>query len=151
MVDEKSDRPTALVTGANRGLGLETARQLQADGDRVVLTSRTESKGIAAARSLDADGKQVSYHQLDVTDQGRIAALAQDLPNLVPRLDVLVNNAGIGSWGGDRRLAAQTMAANDVGPRDATDALLPFIARGGRTGMVSTGLGPLDSLAEHLR
>src|SRR5437867_1601013 len=90
MVDEKSDRPTALVTGANRGLGLETARQLQADGYRVVLTSRTESKGITAARSLDAEGKQVSYHQLDVTDRGSIAALAQDLPNLIPRLDVLV-------------------------------------------------------------
>src|SRR5437762_12829354 len=96
MVDEKSDRPTALVTGANRGLGLETARQLQADAYRVVLTSRTERKGIAAARSLDADGKQVPYHQLDVTDQGSIADLAHDLPHLIPRLDLPVTNAGIG-------------------------------------------------------
>ncbi|TMJ02479.1 MAG: SDR family NAD(P)-dependent oxidoreductase, partial [Bacillati bacterium ANGP1] len=63
-----SDRPTALVTGANRGLGLETSNQLHAQGFLVILTSRKESAGIAAARKLDPDGKDVVYHQLDVTD-----------------------------------------------------------------------------------
>src|SRR5207249_10429581 len=68
-----------------------------------------------------------------------------------PRLDVLVNNAGIGSWGGDRRLAAQTIATNYFGPRDVTDALLPFILRGGRIVMVSSGLGELSYLGDNLR
>jgi NAD(P)-dependent dehydrogenase (short-subunit alcohol dehydrogenase family) len=151
MVNETSDRPTALVTGANRGLGLETARQLLADGHRIVLTSRDEEKGIAAAKQLDAAGRAVQYHKLDVTNPKSIAALVQDLPGLVPRLDVLVNNAGIGSWGGDRRLGAQTIATNYFGTRDVTDALVPFLPRGGRIINVSSGLGELSYLGKELR
>src|SRR5438309_11136263 len=95
--------PTALVTGANRGLGLETCIQLKADGFRVILTSRDENEGTAAAHKLDPEGKDVLYHQLDITDSGSIGALARELPRLAPQLDVLVNNAGIGSWGAERR------------------------------------------------
>src|SRR5438128_12454656 len=97
-----SDRPIGLVTGANRGLGLETSNQLHAQGFIVILTSRKESAGIAAARKLDPDGKDVVYHQLDVTDRQSISALAGDLPTLAPRLDVLVHNAWIGVLGADR-------------------------------------------------
>src|SRR5438552_8561240 len=146
-----SDRPTALVTGANRGLGLETSNQLHAQGFRVVLTSRKESAGIAAARKLDPDGKDVVYHQLDVTDRQSISALAGDLPALAPRLDVLVNNAGIGSWGADRRASARTIETNYFGSRDVTDALLTFIASGGRIVMVSSGLGELSYMGRDLR
>src|SRR5207244_12462636 len=71
-----SDRPTALVTGANRGLGLETSIQLRAKGFRVVLTSRDEKKGTAAVRGLDPDGGDVLYHRLDITDRASISALA---------------------------------------------------------------------------
>jgi len=146
-----SDRPTALVTGANRGLGLETSNQLHAQGFLVILTSRKESAGIAAARKLDPDGKDVVYHQLDVTDRQSISALAGDLPSLAPRLDVLVNNAGIGSWGADRRQSIRTIETNYFGSRDVTDALLPFIPRGGRIVMVSSGLGELSYLSRDLR
>src|SRR5438552_5919036 len=146
-----SDRPTALVTGANRGLGLETSNQLHAQGFRVVLTSRKESAGIAAARKLDPDGKGVVYHQLDVTDRQSISALAGDLPSLASRLDVLVNNAGIGSWGADRRQSIRTIETNYFGSRDVTDALLPFIPHGGRIVMVSSGLGELSYLGRDLR
>src|SRR3989440_1815425 len=143
--------PTALVTGANRGLGLETSIQLKADGFRVILTSRTESEGIAATQKLDPDGKDVLYHQLDITDGDSIATLAKDLPRLVSQLDVLVNNAGIGSWGADRRASIRTIETNYFGSRDVTDALLPFIPDGGRVVMVSSGLGELSTLGRDLR
>src|SRR5881396_45754 len=151
MGSAASDRPIALVTGANRGLGLETSNQLHAQGFRVVLTSRKESAGIAAARKLDPDGKGVVYHQLDVTDRQSISALAGDLPSLAPRLDLLVNNAGIGSWGADRRASVRTIETNYFGSRDVTDALLPFIPDGSRVVMVSSGLGELSTLGRDLR
>src|SRR5436309_15756758 len=137
MGTDASDRPAALVTGANRGLGLETSIQLRAKGLRVVLASRDEEKGTAAVRGLGRDGGDVLYHQLDITDRASISAVAKDLPALVPRLDLLVNNAGIGSWGADRRATARTIATNYFGSRDVTDALLQFILGGGRIAMRS--------------
>src|SRR5881296_2942874 len=146
-----SDRPVALATGANRGLGLETSRQLRDKGFRVVLTSRDVKKGTAATHRLDPAGGDVLYHQLDVTDRGSISALAKNLPGLASRLDVLVNNAGVGSWGADRRQSIRTIETNYFGSRDVTDALLPFIPRGGRVVMVSSGLGELSYLGRDLR
>jgi len=145
------DRPTALVTGANRGLGLETCNQLHAQGLRIILTSRDPKEGIAASRKLDPEGKDVLYHQLDVTDRGSILSLAKDLPGLAPRLDVLVNNAGIGSWGSDLRKSVHTIETNYVGSRNVTDALLPFLPDGGRVVNVSSGLGELSYLGRELR
>src|SRR5436309_6565368 len=146
-----ADRPTALVTGANRGLGLETSNQLRAKGFRVILTSRDEKKGTASVRGLDPAGRDVAYHQLDITDAASISAVAHDLPGLASRLDLLVNNAGIGSWGADRRAPVRTIATNYFGARDVTDALLPFIPDGGRVVMVSSGLGELSYMGRDLR
>src|SRR3989440_5948419 len=151
MSSTAPERRTALVTGANRGLGLETAVQLQEKGFRVVLTSRDVNKGTAATHRLDPAGGDVLYHQLDVTDRGSISALAKDLPGLASRLDVLVNNAGVGSWGADRRASVRTIATNYFGSRDVTDALLPLIPDGGRVVMVSSGLGELSTLGRDLR
>src|SRR2546426_5281224 len=145
-----SNRPTALVTGANRGLGLETSVQLRAKGFRVVLTSRDEKKGTAAVRGLDPDG-DVPYHQLDITNRASISAVAKDVPALVPRLNLLVNNAGIGSWGADRRASVRTIETNYFGSRDVTDALLPLIPDSGRIVMVSSGLGELSTMGRDLR
>src|SRR5947199_62706 len=151
MGTDASDRPAALVTGANRGLGLETSVQLRAKGFRVVLTSRDKKKGNAAVRGLDPDGGDVLYHQLDITDRASISSVARDLPALVPRLDLLVNKAGIGSWGADRRASVRTIATNYFGSRDVTDALLPFIPSGGRVVIVSSGLGELSYMGRDLR
>ena len=146
-----SDPPTALVTGANRGLGLETCRQLLEQRYRVILTSRDEKKGLEAARRLDPGGREVLYHRLEVTDLESISALVADLPGLAPRLDVLVNNAGIGSWGANREKSTRTITVNYFGPRDVTDALLRFLPRGGRIVNVSSGLGELSYLTPELR
>ncbi len=151
MGNEESDRPTGLVTGANRGLGLETSNQLHAQGFRVVLTSRKESAGMAATKKLDPEGQDIVYHQLDVTDRKSISALVGDLPRLAPRIDVLVNNAGVGSWGADRAASAHTIAVKYYGSRDVTDALLPFVPRGGRIVMVSSGMGELSYLSRELQ
>src|SRR2546422_7566165 len=151
MPSVASDRPTALVTGANRGLGLETAVQLREKGFRILLTSRDEDKGIAVARKLDPEGHDVVYHQLDITDRGSITALAKDFPGLAYRIDVLVNNAGIGSWSADRRASVRTIETNYFGSRDVTDALLPLIPDGGRIVMVSSRLGELSTMGRDLR
>src|SRR5256885_668977 len=121
--------PTALVTGANRGLGLETSIQLKADGFRVIPTSRTESEGIAATQKLDPDGKDVLYHQLDITDGDSIATLAKDLPRLVSQLDVLVNavcpggvRTDVGGGGATRGVpvGGRSIALGVTLPKDST-------------------------------
>lgn len=86
----------AVVTGANKGIGLETVRQLASSGVTVVLTARDEGRGTAAAEKLRReDGlANVVFHQLDVLDQGSIDALADFIRDQFGRLDILVNNAG---------------------------------------------------------
>lgn len=84
---------TALVTGGNRGIGLEICKQLQAKGFTVLMGSRNIEKGIAAAAEL---GKNVIVKQLDVTSEESIRQLYSDLKLDFGRLDVLINNAGIG-------------------------------------------------------
>src|SRR5438874_2368579 len=85
----------AVVTGANRGIGLEVVRQLARRGMRVVLGSRDLEKGEAAARSLTLEEGTVFPHQLDVTDQLSIDRLLRNVTADFGQLDVLVNNAGI--------------------------------------------------------
>ncbi|KAG5229437.1 (+)-neomenthol dehydrogenase [Salix suchowensis] len=86
----------AVVTGANKGIGLEICRQLATKGVLVVLTARDEKRGLEAAKNLQVSGfSDVVFHQLDVMDELSIASLANFITNQFGRLDVLVNNAGI--------------------------------------------------------
>jgi NAD(P)-dependent dehydrogenase (short-subunit alcohol dehydrogenase family) len=85
----------ALVTGADKGLGKETARQLAHRGLTVLLGSRDPFRGIAAADDLAADGMTVQPIQLDVTDLDSVDAAAEQVRRDHGRLDVLVNNAGV--------------------------------------------------------
>jgi NAD(P)-dependent dehydrogenase (short-subunit alcohol dehydrogenase family) len=141
---------TALVTGANRGLGLEVCRQLAQRGFRVLLTSRTEN-GKASAQRLAEDGLVVEYRPLDVVDPASVAALADRLRGEAVPIDVLVNNAGIAMKGFDADVVRKTLDANFFGSLRVTDALLPLVPDGGNLVMVSSELGQLSPLGPSLR
>ncbi|RRT77581.1 hypothetical protein B296_00008114 [Ensete ventricosum] len=83
----------ALVTGANKGIGLETCRQLLSKGATVILTARDEQRGLAAVRNLQASGaSDVLFHQLDVADSASVSSLAGFIHDQFGKLDVLVCN-----------------------------------------------------------
>ena len=86
------DKPVAVVTGANKGIGLQIAKDLVAHGLTVLLGSRNLQQGERAAASIEGDARVL---QLDVTDQASIDAAAERIRHELGRLDVLVNNAGI--------------------------------------------------------
>jgi NAD(P)-dependent dehydrogenase (short-subunit alcohol dehydrogenase family) len=86
------NKPVALVTGGNQGIGLQIAKDLAAHGLTVLVGSRDLKKGEAAAREI---GESAYGLQLDVTDQASIAAAAERIRSEFGRLDVLMNNAGI--------------------------------------------------------
>ncbi|XP_042492678.1 (+)-neomenthol dehydrogenase-like [Macadamia integrifolia] len=99
MLETKTDSATkrlAVVTGANKGIGLEICHQLATNGVTVVLTARDEKKGIEAVEKLKGSGlSDVVFHQLDVNDPSSIASLADFIQTQFGKLDILVNNAGI--------------------------------------------------------
>ncbi|KAM0860995.1 hypothetical protein ACQ4PT_046176 [Festuca glaucescens] len=91
-----SERRVAVVTGGNKGIGLEVCRQLASKGVIVVLTARDEKRGSEAARGLHASGfSDVVYHNLDVSDPSSAACLADFIENKFGKLDILINNAGV--------------------------------------------------------
>ncbi len=90
------EKPVALVTGANQGIGLQIAKDLVAQGFTVLIGSRNLGRGEAAAKEVGPDARAI---QLDVTDQASIAAAAERIRKELGRLDVLVNNAAISNTG----------------------------------------------------
>ncbi|RRI07863.1 SDR family NAD(P)-dependent oxidoreductase [Mesorhizobium tamadayense] len=158
-------RKNALVTGANKGIGLETARRLAALGFKVWLGARDSKRGEAAAEALRAEGFEVEWLELDVTSDESVAAAAKTLAARAPNLDVLVNNAGIApgyldALGPDghyerppsREDIADIKATYDVnvfGPVRVTQALLPLLlaSPAARIVMVSSYLGSIARAA----
>ncbi|KAI9076998.1 hypothetical protein K1719_041074 [Acacia pycnantha] len=88
----------AVVSGGNKGIGLETVKQLASAGVKVVLTARDEKKGLEALEALRECGVSsdlVLFHQLDVADAASVASLAHFIKSHFGKLDILVNNAGL--------------------------------------------------------
>src|SRR5579872_7265846 len=86
----------ALISGANKGIGYETARGLGAKKIKVLIGARDQARGEAAAEKLRAEGADARFIKLDVTDRDTIRAAAQTIEKEFGRLDILINNAGIG-------------------------------------------------------
>jgi NAD(P)-dependent dehydrogenase (short-subunit alcohol dehydrogenase family) len=142
-----------LVTGANRGIGRELARQLNLRGDAVVLTARDLAKAERAAAALP-DHERVLARRLDVTDPASIEEVAADLEHRYGRLDVQVNNAAIhyDTWQqastADLQVVREALEANLVGAWQTSLTLLPLLRASGhgRIVNVSSEAGSLASM-----
>lgn len=141
----------ALVTGANKGIGLEVARHLGARGVSVLIGSRNRELGEAAEATLKAEGYDAQFIELDVTRPETIADAEAKIRTQFGHLDILVNNAGIVAPGDGPPSVAQADAVRRVldvnffGVLAVTQAMLPLVrkAPAGRIVMVSSGLGSI--------
>jgi NAD(P)-dependent dehydrogenase (short-subunit alcohol dehydrogenase family) len=145
----------AVVTGANRGIGLEIVRQLARQGLRVVLTARDAAKGEAARARIAAEGLEVAFHVLDVRDADQARTAAAWVKSRFGRMDVLVNNAGVlpdpkGARAAtvDAEVLRDALETNVIGALSVTQAFLPLMrANGyGRIVNLSSELAQLASM-----
>lgn len=146
-----TERELAIVTGGNRGLGLETARALARRGMRVILTSRREGDGRAAAAALAAEGLDATAWRLDLADPASLEAFAARARSEGLVVHVLVHNAGVSLDRFGPAAARESMQVNALAPVRLTDALAPLLARGARVVMVSSGMGEVGGLPPDLR
>lgn len=145
----------ALITGANRGIGLEISRQLGAMGYTVLLGCRSEARGQTAQETLRAEGIEATFIKLDMAAAASIEAAAAQVAQGYPHLDVLVNNAGIhyDTWqracNADMAIVQEAVATNTLGPWRLSIALLPMLRRSQapRIVNVSSGGGSIASMS----
>ncbi|AGP36120.1 SDR family oxidoreductase [Sorangium cellulosum] len=141
----------AVVSGGNRGIGLEICRQLARRGVHVVLGSRDEGRGNAAAAALKEQGISVEPRRLDVSEERSVEELARALAAEHGGVDIVVNNAGIAMQGFDAEVARNTIEVNFFGALRLTTELLPLMRAEGRIVMVTSGLGDRRSVSEALQ
>jgi len=153
--EPRGDAPlVALVTGGNRGIGLEVCKQLARHGFTALLGSRDLEKGEAVARELVAEGLEVLPRQLDVTDAKSIDRLAAEVEVDFGHLDVLINNAGIlyDTWqratGADLSVVHEALETNLIGAWRTCEAFIPLLCKSehGRIVNVSSGAGSLATM-----
>jgi NAD(P)-dependent dehydrogenase (short-subunit alcohol dehydrogenase family) len=148
--------PIVVVTGANRGIGLEISRQLATRGAEVVLTARKSGAGKAAVKRLAAENLSVQFRPLDVTSGKSIVALREFLKRTYGRLDVLINNAGIIANSDapglkvDMETVRVTLETNALGPFHLSQALAPLLRRSKRARIVNISSGMAEKVLERL-
>jgi NAD(P)-dependent dehydrogenase (short-subunit alcohol dehydrogenase family) len=144
----------ALITGANKGLGLEMAKQLAQQGVKVTITSRDKTKGEGAVSQLKKEGISVEMRLLDVSNSTAVEHFIKEFSVANASLDILINNAGIemdGGWGSNtvatvsRSKVEATFATNFFGLVQLTQGLLPLIQKSnaGRIVNLSSIMGSL--------
>jgi NAD(P)-dependent dehydrogenase (short-subunit alcohol dehydrogenase family) len=137
----------ALVTGANRGLGFETCKQLSQLGITVLLTSRDPTKGEVAAKQLIDKGLNVIFYQLDVSDRSNIKDIFTKIENQFGRLDILINNAAIlydkdqSTMNADLELVNKALTTNLFGPWLLCQAFIPLMEKNGYGRIVNVSSG----------
>ncbi|TQM32424.1 SDR family NAD(P)-dependent oxidoreductase [Nocardia bhagyanarayanae] len=146
---------TALVTGANKGLGRETVRRLAGLGWEVFLAARDPARGAETLAELAEEGVRVRFVTLDVTSDESVTAAADAVRASAGHLDVLINNAAVG---GPRTHPADTRVdelrevfeTNVFGPVRVTHAFLPLLRASGhpRIVMVSSGMGSIATVTD---
>lgn len=152
MVDSR----LAMVTGANRGLGLEISRQLAQKGLGVVLTARSGDAAEEAAKQLTKEGLNVRSHQLDVTDLDNVKWAVGEIIEREGAIDVLINNAGIAIDKGQKAASPdfeairRTLDTNVLGAWHCCAAVIPqMLARGyGRIVNITSYLGSITSMGD---
>ena len=146
---------TALVTGANKGIGFEVVRELSRLGLRVFLGTRNAKQGRAAAEKLAGDG-DVAFVELDITKPDSIRRATEEVGSQTDRLDVLINNAGIlldedkGALTITPEIFETTLRTNTLGPWLVTQGFVPLLkkSRTPRVVNVSSGGGQLEDGAD---
>ena len=145
-----AEKKIGLITGANKGIGKEIARQLGAQGMTIFVGARDAGRGEEAATELKANGADAHVIRLDVTDAASIEAAVHQIEREHGKLDVLVNNAGIALDGGpastlDVDTLRRTYETNVFGVFAVTQAFLPLLKKSeaGRIVNMSSGLGSL--------
>jgi NAD(P)-dependent dehydrogenase (short-subunit alcohol dehydrogenase family) len=149
-----AEQRVALVTGGNRGIGLEVCRQLAGLGIKIILGSRDAARGVAAAKELVAEGLPAETRQLDVASAKSISECMNWVRLDVGRLDILVNNAGIMIEEGDAdpmeeiEIIRETMQTNVYGPFLLSRLAIPIMKsrRYGRIVNLSSGMGSLAEM-----
>lgn len=152
----KARMKTALVTGGNKGIGREVARQLAKKGFQVFVGARNRDAGRKAAEEIAKQGGKATFLAIDINDNESVTGSAREFAKIVDHLDVLVNNAGIMMDGDDAilkisdDLVRKTLETNTLGALRVTRAFVPLLAKSKapRVINVSSGGGQLTGGAD---
>lgn len=145
---------TVLITGANKGIGFEVAKQLLVRNFKVILTARNKDKGLLAVKNLKMNEEKVLFVQMDVGDEESIKKAAKEVQTKNLKIDIIVNNAGvlldtesINEVSSENILT--TFRVNTLGPILVIQNLLPLLNKNGRIINVSSGLGAFSEMSSY--